>query len=134
MPPQPSRWRQPKTWLLLAGISIGWKVVVLTLGAAIPRWVVGDGVQHLPSEQRVHGRLAMASAAELWNAPLERWGMMVRALRVVSVNSTARPKTRECPQPVVRVRAYTYFAIPYSEAVLTCGKGTIEYRFLRDRT
>ena len=32
-----------------------------------------------------------------------------------------------------RVRAYTYFAIPYSEVRTLCETGTVEYRVLRRR-
>jgi hypothetical protein len=34
---------------VLASISIGWKVIVLTVGTAVPRWVVQDGVDEQPA-------------------------------------------------------------------------------------
>jgi hypothetical protein len=32
-----------------------------------------------------------------------------------------------------RVRAYTYFGVPYSEARMVCDSGTVEYRVFRRR-
>ena len=143
---------------MLAGISVGWKLVVLTLGIAVPRWVIGDGIAHLPLPQQAYALQAKAMALPLWNHPLERFGL-VRALRVISVDSSvdssvgvdssalaARADATPRPRPGRRsiaaapcvgvgatVRAYTYFAIPYSEARLGCGTGVVEYRVFRRR-
>lgn len=136
MPPTPSTARSPgsrrRLLLTLAAISIGWKVVVLTLGAAIPGWIIDDGVGALPDELRPYARDAKRSAAALWNGPIERYGV-VRTLRVVSVQRVPEGSGRRCGGLGARVRAYTYFGVPYSEARMVCDSGTVEYRVFRGR-
>ena len=123
--------------LTLAAISVGWKVLVLTVGAAVPGWLIDDGVAALPTELRPYARDAKVSAARLWNGPIERHGV-VRTLRVVSVRRVpdAHPDgaaARRCGGLEARVRAYTYFGVPYSEAHLVCDSGVVEYRVFRSR-
>ena len=129
------RTRRKRLLLTLGAISIGWKLVVLTLGAAVPRWIIDDGVGALPSELRPYARDAKRSAARLWNGPIERHGV-VRTLRVVSVRRmpderAALGAARRCGGLEARVRAYTYFGVPYSEARLVCDSGVVEYRVFR---
>lgn len=119
--------RRIKPWMILVGISIGWKVLVLTLGAAVPRWVIGDGLDLVPVGSRAFAQQAKVTALSLWDHPLERLGL-VQALRVMRVDSTAR-----CSGGAATVRAYTYFAIPYSEARTVCDTGVVEYRIFRRR-
>ena len=135
--PAPVRRSRRRLLLTLGAISIGWKVLVLTLGAAVPRWIIDDGVGALPSELRPYARDAKASAARLWNGPIERHGV-VRTLRVVSVRRVSEARAasaaaRRCGGLEARVRAYTYFAVPYSEARLVCDSGVVEYRVFRSR-
>ncbi|MFL5574597.1 MAG: hypothetical protein ACJ79S_01280 [Gemmatimonadaceae bacterium] len=144
---RPNRWRP---WLVLAGISIGWKVVVFTLGAAVPRWVINDGIAQLPAPLQDYGREARHTALALWDGPIERHGL-VRSVRVMSASQApAPPHTAgsdtagalrvasaggECGGRTAVVRAYTYFAIPYSEVRTVCDSGVVEYRvFRRHRT
>ena len=120
---------------MLAAISLGWKVLVFTLGAALPRWFVSDGIADLPLELRPYGDSARAMAIGLWNGPVERRGL-IRMVRVMSVDSAAREDTQPgggCDGRSARVRAYTYFAIPYSEVRTFCDTGTVVYRVLRRR-
>jgi hypothetical protein len=129
----PTRWRSRRTLLVLAGISIGWKVLVFTLGAALPRWLVSDGIADLPPEWRAYGDSARATAIALWNGPVERRGL-IRLVRVMSVDSTRQVDMPSgCDGRSARVRAYTYFAIPYSEVRTLCETGIVEYRVLRRR-
>lgn len=122
------RWR---TVALLASISVGWKVLVFTLGAAIPRWVIDDGIEQLPPELVHYGTEATLTARSLWRGPIERHGV-VRAVRVMSVDTEAGgAATVECGGRRARVRAYTYFAIPYSEVSVVCDHGVVEYRVFR---
>jgi hypothetical protein len=133
--PPPRRTGRRRLLLTLAAISVGWKLVVLTLGAAVPRWIIDDGVGALPSELRPYALDAKRSAAGLWNGPIERYGV-VRMLRVVSVQRGPVPPAgaaRRCGGLRARVRAYTYFAVPYSEARLVCDSGVVEYRVFRRR-
>lgn len=135
--------------MLLLGISIGWKVLVLTLGAAVPRWVIGDGLDLVPVGSRAFAQQAKVTALSLWDHPLERLGL-VQALRVIRVDSVtprlttaasdgdvqpgaaARTSgTARCNGRSATVRAYTYFAIPYSEARTVCDSGVVEYRVFR---
>lgn len=135
--------------MLLVGLSVGWKVLVLTLGVAVPRWVIGDGLDLLPAGARGLGEQAKVTAMSLWDHPIERFGL-VQALRVMYVDSTthsdanARASERErahvpvrsdtaikCEGGIAIVRAYTYFAIPYSQARTVCGTGVVEYRVFR---
>ena len=74
--------------MLLLGISVGWKVVALTLGAAVP-----------------------------WRESL-------------SVDRE-QTNTEECGGMSARVRAYTFFAIPYSDVRTVCDRGVMEYRVFR---
>jgi len=126
--------RRRRALLTLGAISIGWKVVVLTLGAAVPRWFIDDGISALPADSRPYAAAAKRSAAGLWNGPIERYGV-VRTLRVMSVARDVDPPadTERCGGYSARVRAYTYFGVPYSEARMVCDRGTVEYRVFRRR-
>jgi hypothetical protein len=125
------RARRRRTLYVMASISIGWKVLVFTVGAAVPRWLIDDGVDRLPGDLRPYARQAKETAAALWNGPIERYGM-VRTLRVVSVERAAGVSDR-CGGLGARVRAYTYFGVPYSEATTVCDRGVVEYRVFRPR-
>lgn len=128
-----SRFRSRRTLIILASISIGWKVLVFTLGAALPRWFVSDGLDELPPHLRAYGDSARATAIGLWNGPIERRGL-IRSVRVMSVeNVTSAELPDGCDGRSARVRAYTYFAIPYSEVRTLCDSGVVEYRVLRRR-
>ena len=119
--------------IVLASISIGWKALVFTLGAALPRWLVSDGLDDLPAESRAYGESARATAIALWNGPVERRGL-IRRVRVMSVDSVASDGMPDgCDGRSARVRAYTYFAIPYSEVRTLCDRGEVVYRVLRRR-
>ena len=124
-----SRWRP---WLILLGFSIAWKVVVFTLGAAVPAWVIDDGVEHIPASMQPYANQARATALALWDGPIER-RTLVRLVRVVSVDSTAGEAPARCGGKSARVRAYTFFAIPYSEVRTVCDTGVVEYRVFRRR-
>jgi hypothetical protein len=138
-----ARRRRMRVWIILASISIGWKVLVFTLGAAIPRWVLDDGIAALPLASREYAAGARQTAMGLWNGPIERYGF-VRMVRVMSVDTlphasvadaagaTGAPAARcEGARLGARVRAYTYFAIPYSEVRTVCDTGHVEYRVFR---
>jgi hypothetical protein len=124
-----SRWRP---WLILLGFSIAWKVVVFTLGAAVPGWVIDDGIEHIPASMQAYANEARATALALWDGPIER-RTLVRLVRVVSVDSTAGAAPSRCGGKSARVRAYTFFAIPYSEVRTVCDTGVVEYRVFRRR-
>ena len=136
------RWRM---WIILATISVGWKVFVFTVGAAVPRWLITDGIAQLPVPLQAYGLEAKRTALTLWNGPLERHGL-VRTVRVMSVHlSDARDAdvptasaasltagaADRCDGHGAVVRAYTYFGIPYSEARTRCDTGVVEYRVFR---
>jgi hypothetical protein len=131
-PPSTHNRTRRRTLLTLAAISVGWKIVVLTLGAALPRWVLDDGIAAQPLELQPYARDAKRSAATLWNGPIERHGV-VRLVKVMSVDRPAADAQR-CGGLGARVRAYTYFAVPYSEARLVCDSGVVEYRVFRGLT
>ena len=122
-----SRWRP---WLLLLGVSVAWKVLVLTLGAAVPHWVIDDGLDHIPLSMQAYATQARATALSLWDKPIERTGL-VRLVRVVSVDSAHGSDLGSCGGKSARVRAYTFFAIPYSEVKTVCDSGVVEYRVFR---
>ena len=118
------RWRM---LLILGSISIGWKVLVFTLGAALPKWLIDDGVALIRAEHRPYAKVALQTATGLWNGPIERWGF-VRAVRVMRVDSLP---SGTCSGLGARIRAYTYFAIPYSEVQTRCDSGVVLYRVLK---
>lgn len=143
-------------WKVALGISVGWKVLVLTLGAAVPRWVIGDGLDLIPASSHAYAKQAQVTAMTLWNHPLERLGI-VRAMRVTRVDVTdsvrgampstgtgttplATPRTAHsergdrCRTRSATVVAYTYFAIPYSQVRTMCNTGVVEYRLFRRRS
>jgi len=122
-----SRWRP---WLLLLGVSVAWKVVVLTLGAAVPRWLIDDGLEHIPAAMQPYANQARATALSLWDRPIERTAI-VRLVRVVSVDTVVSGDAGNCGGKTARVRAYTFFAIPYSEVRTICDRGIVEYRVFR---
>jgi hypothetical protein len=120
-----------RTLLILASISVGWKVLVFTLGAALPEWLIGDGIDDLPPALQPYGEEARQTAMALWNGPIERHGI-VRRVRVISVAPVdGADATPGCAGLGARVRAYTYFAIPYSEVRTACDRGVVEYRVFR---
>ena len=125
--PRRSRWRP---WLVLLGVSVAWKVLVLTLGAAVPHWVIDDGLDHIPASMQPYATQARATALSLWDKPMERTGL-VRLVRVVSVDSARGGDLGSCGGKSARVRAYTFFAIPYSEVTTVCDSGVVEYRVFR---
>ena len=137
------RRRRRRTFMMLGAISVGWKVVVFTLGAAMPRWLVTDGVAELPELHRAYGTAALATAGALFDTRVERFGRVVQRVRVMSVDSvrplavvaaaTGAVAVAPCALEA-RVRAYTYFAIPYSEVRTRCEHGVIEYRVFRPAT
>ena len=55
---------------------------------------------------------------------------LVRLVRVMSVDRE-QTNTEECGGMSVRVRAYTFFAIPYSDVRAVCDRGVVEYRVFR---
>lgn len=141
--PEATRRRRRRLWLALLGVSVGWKVVVFTVGAAVPRWLIDDGIAQLPTALQEYGREARSTALALWDGPLERHGL-VRTVRVVSahgatyastagLSGAAPPGAGGCDGRGAVVRAYTYFGIPYSEVRTTCGRGVVEYRVFRRR-
>ncbi len=109
---------------------------MFTVGAAVPKWMIDDGVRALPDSVQPYARDAKRSAAALWNGPIERYGF-VRTLRVVSAGPIAATTAGEsaaaarCGGLGARVRAYTYFGVPYSEARMVCDSGVVEYRVWR---
>ena len=127
VPSERSRWRP---WLLLLAVSLGWKVLVLTLGTAVPHWLINDNLDHIPAAMQPYATQARATALSLWDGPIERTGL-VRRVRVVSVDSILGTDTGECGGKTARVRAYTFFAIPYSEVRTVCDRGVVEYRVFR---
>ena len=141
-PADVARRRRQRVWIVLASISIGWKVLVFTLGAAIPRWVIDDGIDALPIASRTYAEEARHTAMALWNGPIERHGF-VRMVRVMSVDTLGHATLAaagvsdsgrcESGRLGARVRAYTYFAIPYSEVRTVCDTGHVEYRVFRRR-
>jgi hypothetical protein len=119
--------------LLLLAFSVAWKVVVLTLGAALPHWVLDDGLEHIPLSMQPYATQARATAVALWSNPIER-SALVRLVRVVSVDSAGSgDAARNCGGMSARVRAYTFFALPYSEVRTVCDRGVVEYRVFRRR-
>jgi hypothetical protein len=105
---------------------------VLTLGAAVPHWVIDDGLDHIPASMQPYASQARATALALWDGPIERTGL-VQLVRVVSVDSTRGTNADGCGGKSARVRAYTFFAIPYSEVRTVCDSGVVEYRVFRRR-
>jgi hypothetical protein len=122
-----SRWRP---WLLLLAVSLAWKVLVLTLGTAVPHWLINDDLDHIPAAMQPYATQARATALALWDGPIERTGL-VRRVRVVSVDSVLGADAGGCGGKTARVRAYTFFAIPYSEVRTVCDRGVVEYRVFR---
>jgi hypothetical protein len=130
MPAARNRWR---VWIVLLSISIGWKLIVFTLGAAVPHFFIDDGIAQLPAELQPYGAEAQKTALALWSGPIERRGL-VRTVRVMSVDSNGgAAAVPRCGGLRARVRAYTYFGIPYSDVRTVCDSGVVEYRVFRRR-
>lgn len=133
-----------RTLLILGAISVGWKLVVFTVGAALPHWLLTDGVADLPASHRAYGMASLVTARALFDTPVERLARIVQRVRVLSVDSVPRLEAADegaqaaqgaAPCAIgARVRAYTYFAIPYSEVRTRCAHGVIEYRVFRPKT
>jgi len=146
-----TRRRNWRVWLALGALSVGWKLFVFVVGGAVTRSLVSDGIAQLPTPLQAYGLEAKRTALTLWSGPLERHGL-VRSVRVMSVHvddspagggggtalatvasAAGAPDADRCDGHVAVVRAYTYFAIPYSEARTRCGSGVVEYRVFRRR-
>jgi hypothetical protein len=125
---QQRRWR---LWLLLAMVSLSWKVLVLTVGSALPRWLLDDGLTNVSPELRPYSMQATTIARALWSGPIERHS--VRHVRLVSIERVPGGGGERCGGLRARVRAYTFFAIPYSEVRTSCDTGVVEYRIIRRR-
>ena len=91
-----------------------------------------DGVDHIPLAMQPYANEARATALALWDGPIER-RTLVQLVRVVSVESNEADAADSCGGKSARVRAYTYFAIPYSEVRTVCDRGVVEYRVFRRR-
>jgi hypothetical protein len=118
--------------LVLGGISLGWKLLLLGVGGTMVKLLIDDGLATVPSEFRQYGSEALGVARSLWAGPIERYG--VRGVRLVSVERSAEdPGAARCGGLTARVKAYTFFAIPYSEVRTVCDRGTVEYRVLPHR-
>ena len=124
--------RRWKTLLLLASVSVAWKLIVLTLGAAVPKWLVRDGIDELPAELQAYGHQAKAIAMAKWSARIERHGV-IRGVRVRVERAPDGADADRCGGLGARVRAYTYFAIPYSEVRTVCDSGVVLYRIFPRR-
>ena len=132
---QPERSKSQRRWrtaMILLGISVGWKLVVFTLGAAVPKWIVKDGIDQLPADLRPYGTEAKRIALAKWSGPIERRGV-IRGVRVRVDRTVGDPRSRECGGLNARVRAYTYFAIPYSEVRMVCDSAVVQYRVFPKR-
>ena len=129
VPPIPDNRRRWRMLFILGGISLGWKILVFTIGAALPKWLIDDGIGSIASERREYAASAKETAVQLWNGPIERHGF-VRAVRVMRVDTLP---ASSCAGYGARVRAYTYFAIPYSEVQTTCDSGVVLYRVFKRR-
>lgn len=116
--------------MILGSISIGWKLFVLTAGAAVPHYLIDDGLKQVPAEFVPYGTQAREIARDLWGGRLERYA--VRKIRLVSVARTPGDGgAAHCGGLNAHVRAYTYFALPYSEVRTICDSGVVEYRVFR---
>jgi hypothetical protein len=92
--------------------------------------VIDDSVDHIPLSMQPYANQARATALALWDGPIER-RTLVRSVRVVSVDSARGQAAERCGGMSARVRAYTFFAIPYSDVRTVCGSGIVEYRVFR---
>jgi hypothetical protein len=124
-------WSRRRILLLLIALSVGWKVLLLGVGGTMVSLLVDDGLASLPQELQPYGVQARELARTLWGGPIERYG--VRGIRVVSVERLPGDQAAHCGGLTARVRAYTFFAIPYSEVRTICDRGTVEYRVLPRR-
>jgi hypothetical protein len=119
--------RKWRPWLVLVTLSLAWKVIVLGIGGVVPALFMDDGIATLPPDLQPYGMRARQIARSLWNRPIERLG--IRHIRLVSAER--RPTSADaaqCGGLVAHVRAYTYFAIPYSDVRTVCDSGIVQYR------
>ena len=130
--PTPGRpWRSRRVLLVMLALSVSWKVLLLGVGGTMAALLVDDGLAGVPSELQPYAMQAREVARALWTGPIER--ISVRGIRVMSVERLADQRAAACGGLTARVRAYTFFAIPYSEVRTVCDRGTVEYRVLPHR-
>jgi hypothetical protein len=121
--------RHRRLLVIAIAASIGWKVLFVGVGGLVAAFAVNDGVDQVPVDMRSYAGEALATARVLWGGPIERHG--IRGVRVLSVERLASSDSAaRCGGLAARVRAYTFFAIPYSEVRTVCDQGTVEYRGL----
>ena len=85
----------------------------------------------MPLGMHAYANEAPTTALALWDGPIER-RTLVWLVRVMSVDRE-QTKVEECGGMSVRVRAYTFLAIPYSDIRTVCRRGVAEYRVFRRR-
>lgn len=127
---RPTR-RPGRLVLLLLAISVGWKVALFGVGGAVVTLALDDGIAAVPTDLRPYGAQARETARALWTGPIERRG--IREIRLLTVEREHDGAASACGGLTARVRAYTFFAIPYSEVRTICDRGTVEYRGLPHR-
>ena len=126
------RWSRRRLALVAIAVSATWKLLLVGLGGAVAALALDDGLDALPSEMRAYGVESREIARSLWHGPIERHS--IREIRVVSVEQlTEQDAISRCGGLSARVRAYTFFAIPYSEVRTVCDRGTVEFRGLPHR-
>src|SRR4051812_50143965 len=87
-----ARRRRRRVWLTLAGVSIGWKLLVFSLGVAIPKWIVDDGIARLPIADQAYATEAKQTALSLWSGPIERHGVVRRGRGVGGAPGAPPPR------------------------------------------
>lgn len=115
----------------LAAVSVGWKVLLLGVGTTLPRLLIDDGLRTIPLDLQPYGAQALTTARAMWGGPIERHG--VRTVRLLRVERLSDASAARCGGLSAHVRAYTFFAIPYSEVRTICDRGTVEYRGIPHR-
>ena len=111
----------------LSLLVIGLAVTAL-IGWAVPRWLVGDGVEEFRSDPERHSMAAEAHdlTLRLQESPIER--LFIPGVRVVRVER--EPGHCEAGEPgasepmadfTATVRLYSWFGIPAGEVRVSCG-------------
>lgn len=130
--PQTHKKKRLRPWLVLFAVGLVWKLLVITVGTALPKWLIDDGVEAQPDSLRAYARSAKDIAFKVFTNPIERVGI-VQDVRVMDITRVAADSTDACGGLRARVRVYSYFNLPYSEVRTTCAQGVIAYRLIPRR-
>jgi len=103
-------------------------VLVYALGWGLPL-LVDDGTSGLSGEEQLAAFAHREARHVFWDNPLEQvWARRFQVVGIVRGTGVIEPTGGLASGWQVRVRVYTFFGLPYADAVFESNGGSVEYR------